>query len=60
MEARVLAAEAQLAAHNAAAHDPAIASDHAALQERLAALHATQLEVDALYARWAELEAKRG
>ncbi len=60
MEARVLTAEAKLAEHNAAAHDPAVARDHAALQERLAALHAAQLEVDALYARWAELEAKRG
>ena len=41
-----------------AAEDPAIASDPAALQERYAALDAARAEVDRLYARWAELEAK--
>ena len=42
-----------------AADDPAIASDPAALQERYAALEAARAEVDRLYARWAELEAKQ-
>jgi ATP-binding cassette subfamily F protein uup len=58
MEARVLAAEEIVAACRAAADDPAIASDHVALGERHAALQAAQAEVDGLYARWAELEAK--
>jgi hypothetical protein len=39
--------------------DPAIASNPEALQERLAALEAARGEVDRLYARWAELEAKQ-
>ena len=42
-----------------AVDDPAIASDPTALQERYAALEAAQAEVDRLYARWAELEAKQ-
>ena len=42
-----------------AAEDPAIASDPAALQTRYAALEAARAEVDRLYARWAELEAKQ-
>jgi hypothetical protein len=33
-------------------------SDHRALTERLGALSAAQAEVERLYARWAELEAK--
>jgi ATP-binding cassette subfamily F protein uup len=58
MEARILEAERRLAETSRAASDPAVASDHAALSERVAALAAAQAEVDALYARWAELEAK--
>jgi ATP-binding cassette subfamily F protein uup len=58
MEARVLQAEERLDACRAAAEDPAIASDHLALGAAHAALAAEQAEVDALYARWAELEAK--
>jgi ATP-binding cassette subfamily F protein uup len=60
MEARILAAEAALAAAQSAAADPDVASDHAALEARLAALAGAQVEVDRLYARWAELEAKAG
>ena len=59
MEAAILAAESVAAACREAAEDPAIASDPAALQERLAALEKAQAEVDRLYARWAELEAKQ-
>ncbi|KAB2956558.1 MAG: ABC transporter ATP-binding protein, partial [Thermoanaerobaculia bacterium] len=59
MEAAILAAEEELARRRAAAGDPAIASDGAALTERWAALAAAQAEVDRLYARWAELEAHR-
>ncbi|HVR70385.1 MAG TPA: ABC-F family ATP-binding cassette domain-containing protein [Vicinamibacteria bacterium] len=58
MEARILEAERRLEACARAASDPAVASDHAALSPRVAALAAAQAEVDALYARWAELEAK--
>jgi len=59
MEPSVLAAEARLVEARRRAEDPAIASDAAALQLRLDELEAARLEVDRLYARWAELEAKR-
>jgi ATP-binding cassette subfamily F protein uup len=52
-------AEAAVEACRRAADDPAIASDPAALQERYAALEAARAEVDRLYARWAELDAKQ-
>ena len=58
MEARILEAEGRLEASRSAAADKAVASDHQALAERLQALAAAQTEVEALYARWAELEAK--
>ncbi len=58
MESRILEAEAKLEACRRAAEDPAVASDHRALAERLGALAAAQAEVEALYARWAALEAK--
>jgi ATP-binding cassette subfamily F protein uup len=58
MEARILAAERRLEECSRAALDPAVASDHAALSDRVAALAAAQAEVDGLYVRWAELEAK--
>ena len=41
------------------ADDPAIASDAAMLQRRLAELEDLQTEVDRLYARWAALEEKQ-
>jgi ATP-binding cassette subfamily F protein uup len=58
MEETLLAAEETLAAARRRADDPAIASDAAALQQRFAELTAAQAEVDRLYARWGELEAK--
>ncbi|MGN6185710.1 MAG: ABC-F family ATP-binding cassette domain-containing protein [Thermoanaerobaculia bacterium] len=58
MEETVLAAEEKLEAAKAAAEDPTIASDPAALQTRYAELHAAQTEVERLYTRWAELEGK--
>jgi ATP-binding cassette subfamily F protein uup len=58
MEARILAAEARVAEVRSRTEDPSIATDAAALQERLRALNAAQREVDRLYERWAELEAK--
>ena len=59
MEQAILDAEAAREACQRQAEDPAIASDPAALQQRYAALEAARAEVDRLYARWAELEAKQ-
>lgn len=59
IEVKILGAEARVATCKVAVNDPAIASSAADLQERYAALHAAQAEVERLYARWAELEEKR-
>jgi ABC transport system ATP-binding/permease protein len=59
MEQAILEAESAVEVCRRAADDPAIASDPTALQTRYAALEAAQAEVDRLYARWAELEAKQ-
>jgi len=59
MEATILAAEEALETAKSAAADPAIAANAAALRERYATLESAQAEVDRLYARWAELEAKQ-
>jgi ATP-binding cassette subfamily F protein uup len=58
MEARILEAESRLEGCRDAAADPAVASDHKALAERLGALGSAQAAVDELYARWAQLEEK--
>ncbi|HSN68281.1 MAG TPA: ABC-F family ATP-binding cassette domain-containing protein [Thermoanaerobaculia bacterium] len=60
MEETLLVAEARLETARERAHDPAVASDAEELQRRFTELNAVQAEVDRLYARWAELEAKRG
>jgi ATP-binding cassette subfamily F protein uup len=60
MEQAILDAETAREACRRAAEDPAIASDPVALQARHTALDAARTEVDRLYARWAELEAKQG
>jgi len=59
MEAAIFAAEEALEACRVATHDPAIAADALVLHERYTALQAAQEQVDRLYARWAELEAKQ-
>ena len=59
MERAILDAETAVEACQRAAEDPGVASDPAALQARYAALEAARAEVDGLYARWAELEAKQ-
>jgi ABC transport system ATP-binding/permease protein len=59
METRILEAEDRLAAAQQAVEDPAVATDPAALQERCNVLEAARQEVERLYARWAELEAKQ-
>jgi ATP-binding cassette subfamily F protein uup len=58
MEATVAASEERLSAANAAAHDPSIAANAATLQQRFAEVTAAQEELERLYGRWAELEAK--
>jgi ATP-binding cassette subfamily F protein uup len=59
MEQAILDAEDALAERRREVEDPAIASDSVVLQQRLAALERARAEVDRLYARWAELEAKQ-
>jgi len=59
MERAILAAERAVEACQREVDDPAIASDPTALQMRSAALEAAQADVNRLYARWAELEAKQ-
>jgi ABC transport system ATP-binding/permease protein len=58
MEESIANAEKLLAEKLIALHDPAIASDPAALHAASVELEAAQRSVDALYTRWAELEAK--
>ncbi len=58
MQAAIVEAETAVEMRRRAAEDPDIASDPAALQPRYAALADARAEVDRLYARWAELEAK--
>jgi ATP-binding cassette subfamily F protein uup len=60
MEAAILAAEERVATCQDAAHDPAVATRADELAARWQAVHDAQSEVDRLYARWAELDAKRG
>jgi len=59
MERAILAAERAVEACQREVGDPAIASDPTALQTRYAALEAARADVNRLYARWAELEAKQ-
>ncbi|HEY0564380.1 MAG TPA: ABC transporter ATP-binding protein, partial [Terriglobales bacterium] len=58
IEERIANAENHLAATTAAFHDPAIATDGARLIAAQHAMEQARSEVDALYARWSELEAK--
>jgi ATP-binding cassette subfamily F protein uup len=58
IEDRIAEAEAALQRAQAAVEDLAIATDAARLQLALDELASTQSAADALYARWAELEAK--
>jgi ATP-binding cassette subfamily F protein uup len=59
IEDRVTAAEEQLARERGVVEDPAVATDAVRLQEALLAMEQAQNALDELYARWAELEAKR-
>ncbi len=59
MEQAILDAERAVEECRRAVDDPGIVSDPTALQQRYAALEAARIDVDRLYARWAELEAKQ-
>jgi ATP-binding cassette subfamily F protein uup len=59
MEARILEAEQQLEAIRAEMHSPEVVSDGPRLQACYAKLQPAEDTVHALYARWAELEAKQ-
>ncbi len=59
MEAKILQAETVLETCSANAEDPAVVTDHLRLQEEYDALRNAERKVERLYARWAELEAKR-
>ena len=59
IEERVEKAEEALQACREKVEDPAVAIDAVKVQAALAALDEAQQVVDTLYARWAELEAKR-
>ena len=59
MEQRITAAEAEVETWQQRAADPAVMADHVRLRELCDKLHEAQAQVDALYARWTELEAKR-
>lgn len=58
IEARIIEAEDALAAKRAALEDPAVLRDGRRLRELSREIEEAQKAVDALYARWAELEAK--
>jgi ATP-binding cassette subfamily F protein uup len=60
LEERISQAEQALRAAREAAEDPAISSDAPRLLNAHQELEQAQKLVDELYARWAELEAKRG
>jgi ATP-binding cassette subfamily F protein uup len=59
MEARILQAETACNACRVNVEDPTVASDHLRLQEAYEGLKDAERKVERLYARWAELEAKR-
>jgi ATP-binding cassette subfamily F protein uup len=58
MEARIVEAEAQASAFEAALQSPEVTTDPGRLQTTYAALQKAQTRVEELYARWGELEAK--
>jgi ATP-binding cassette subfamily F protein uup len=60
IEGHILEAEQRVADCQAALQDPDVSSDASALQERCVALETAQVNVERLYARWAELDEKRG
>jgi ATP-binding cassette subfamily F protein uup len=59
MEERILAVESALADAQAGLADPAVAADAAEVARRYAAAEELRARVEALYARWEELDAKQ-
>ena len=59
IEDRIHQAERDLASKRAALEDPAVTSDRISLQNACTQFDEAQKSVDALYARWAELEHKQ-
>lgn len=60
MESVILAAEQTVASCEAATRDPEVGANATELAARCRALDEAHLAVERLYARWAELEGKRG
>ncbi len=60
IEASIAAAERKATEADAKVNDPKLIADHVAYAKACDALSAAQSEVARLYARWQELEAKRG
>lgn len=60
MESAIAAAEAEHARWQAVTEDPKVLADHVRSREAFEKVAAAQREVERLYARWAELEAKGG
>ncbi len=60
MESRITEAEAEAAKAEMALGNPAVIADHARMAGACDVLGRAQAEVERLYARWEELEAKRG
>ena len=58
IEERILEAEDRLERCRATLNDPKVASDHEKVQEAYDELKTAEQDVERLYARWAELEAK--
>jgi ATP-binding cassette subfamily F protein uup len=59
IEGRISAAEQELQIRHKALEDPEVMADHVRLQNVLAEMAEAQKIVDALYARWAELEQRQ-
>ena len=60
IEDRIAEADKQLEAKRAALEDPAVTSDPALLKTTCLEMEEAQNTLDTLYARWAELEKKKG
>jgi ATP-binding cassette subfamily F protein uup len=60
IEQRIAEAEVEVSRGEAALSDPKVMADHARMTKACEVLGAAQDKVAALYARWEELEAKRG
>ncbi len=60
IEGKILEAEERVETCQTATEDPEIAGDHVEVQKRWEALESARKDVEALYARWEDLEARSG